>query len=184
MTDALDNETFEKLLRWLDPDRNRAGEKYEKIRNRLIKILGARGCWDAEDLADQSINIVASKIDWLLENYIGDPALYFFGVAKNVFRDWVKKTPPPNLPPASPPDSTEIERLCGRLEQCLDELPSDHHVLVLRYYEGDKKERISNRKRLAQELGISQNALRIKVCHIVSRLRQLMEQCLKQLPEE
>ncbi len=183
MKDTLDNETFEKLLRWLDPDRDRAGEKYEKIRNRLIKILASRGCWVAEDLADQTINIVASKIDWLLENYKGDPALYFYGVAKNVIRDWLKRNPPPNIPPP-PPGSSEIERLCSCLEQCLMDLPSDERQLARRYYEGEKQERIRNRKLLALEWGISQNALRIKICHINSRLRQLMEQRLKQFPEE
>jgi hypothetical protein len=183
MTDSLDNETFEKLLRWLDPDRDRAGEKYEKIRTRLIKILAAKGCWVAEDLADQTINIVASKIDWLLENFQGEPALYFYGVAKNVYREWVKKNPPRNLPPP-PPDSLEIERIHCNLEECLLQLPLEDRTLVLRYYEGNKKERIPNRKRLAVVLGISPNALRIRVCHIVSRLRRLMTQRLERPPED
>jgi hypothetical protein len=182
MKDALDKKTFDKLLCWLDPDRDRAAEKYEKIRNRLIKILAARGCWVAEDLADQTINVVASKIDWLLEHYEGDPALYFYGVNKNILHDWLKKNPPPAPPPV--PDNSEIERLCGCLEYCLADIPPEDSRIVLRYHEGDKQERINNRKQLARELGITLNALRIKVCHIHSRLRQLMEQRLKQLPDD
>ena len=108
MTDTPDKETFEKLLRWLDPDRDTAAEKYEKIRTRLIRIAAAKGCWVAEDLADQTINVVASKIDWLLENYDErDPALYFYGVGKNIFLEWLKKHPPPGVPPPTP-DSSEI----------------------------------------------------------------------------
>lgn len=182
MTDTPDKDPFDKLLRWLDPDRGRAAEKYEKIRTRLIKILSAKGCWAAEDVADQTINVVASKIDWLLENFKGDPALYFYGVSKKVFHEWLKKSPPPMPPP--PPDNSEIERLCGCLEQCLQEMPPDDRKLILRYHERDKQQRIDNRKQLAEELGISQNALRIKVYHIHSRLRQLMQRRLGELPEQ
>jgi len=182
MSDTPTKENFEKLLSWLNPDWERAGEKYEKIRRRLISLLSAKGCWIAEDLADQAINVVATKIDWLRENYTGDPALYFYGVAKKLFLEWRKKNPPPEVL-LIPEDSSEIERLCGYLEQCLQEIPADDSKLVLAYHEGEKQERIRNRKRLAQELGISANALRIKVCHIHSRLRLVMERHLGQLPD-
>jgi len=102
-------ETFEKLLRWLDPDRDRAGEKYENVRLRLIRIFTCRGCGDVEDLADETINVVASKVDWLIENYHGEPALFFYGVAKNIYHEQYKKKPPPPLPP--PPDVTLAEQL-------------------------------------------------------------------------
>src|SRR5215211_7438779 len=110
-------ETFEKLLNWLDPDRNKAGEKYEKIRHRLIRIFTSRGCSDTEDLADETINVVASKIDWLIENYKGEPALFFYGVAKNIYHEKFKKKPPPPLPP--PPDVRQVEHECSCLEDCL-----------------------------------------------------------------
>ena len=182
MIEAPDKETFDKLLSWLDPDPNKAGEKYRRIQIRLIKIFGAKGCWVAEDLADQTINVVASKVDWLLENFNGDPALYFYGVGKNIHHEWLKRNTPPKIP-ISPPDSSEIEQLCGCLEECLRELPADDHRLVLQYHEGEKQERIRNRKQMALNLGISQNALRIKVCHIHARLRQLMDKRLDQLPD-
>jgi len=170
-------EAFDKLLRWLDPDRDKAGEKYERIRFRLIRILAAKGCYDAEDLADQTINIVASKIDWLLENYEGDPTLYFYAVGKKIFLEYLKKKPRPvTLPPA--PDSSEIEHVSNCLDRCLEELPTQERQLALRYQEGEKRERSTNRKRLADELGISVNALRIKMYHIHSKLRESMEQRL------
>ena len=182
MIDAPDD-NFDKLLRWLDPDRDKAAEKYEKIRTRLIRIFAAKGCWVAEDLADQTINVVASKVDWLLENYTGDPALYFYGVGKKVFLEWLKKHPLPDVPPRTP-DNSEIERLCGCLERCLQDLSPEDRWLAVQYHEGEKQERIRNRKLLAQKLGISQNALRIKMCHIHARLGKLMTKRLDQLPEE
>jgi DNA-directed RNA polymerase specialized sigma24 family protein len=176
-------ETFEKLLKWLDTDRDRAGERYEKIRLRLIRIFTCRGCGDADDLADETLNVVASRIDWLIENFTGDPSLYFYGVAKKIFREQFKKKPPPPLPP--PPDVTEVERKCGCLEVCLKQkLTAPDEQLVLRYHAKEKQEKIRLRKQIAAELGITVNALRIRVHHIHARLRPCIEQCLQHLLQQ
>lgn len=176
-------EAFEKLLRWLDPDRDKAGEKYEKIRVRLIKIFACHGGCEAEDLTDDTINVVAVRIDWLIENYKGDPALYFYGVARNIWRENWKKKPPPDVPlPA--PDPPEVEQVCGYLDDCLQELPPGDRDLALRYHQGDKQEKIQNRKKLAEELKISRNALRIRVSHIHSRLRECIEGRLQNIQFE
>jgi hypothetical protein len=173
-------EAFEKLLDWLNPDRDKAGEKYEAIRVRLIRIFACRGCCDGEDLADETINVVAARIDWLRENYKGDPALFFYGVAKKIFLEQNKKKPPPQPPP--PPDLTEVERKCSCLEECLkQELTTPEQRLVLRYHEKDKREKIVLRKQLADELAISINALRIKMYHLHTRLRPCIEHCLQHL---
>jgi hypothetical protein len=169
------NEAFEKLLRWLDPDRDKAGEKHEKIRLRLIRIFACRGYCEVEDLADQTFNVVLSKIDWLLANYVGDPALYFYGVAKKIHPPKLSPLPPP--PDPSPP---EIEQTCRYLDDCLGMLHSVERDIVLRYHQGEKQEKIQNRKKLAEELKISRNALRIKVCHIHSRLRECVERRLQE----
>lgn len=176
-------ETFEKLLNWLDSDRDTAGEKYERIRLRLIRIFTCRGCCEAEDLSDQTINVVASRIDWLIENYNGDPALYFYGVAKKIYQEQFKKKPPPPLPP--PPDVTRVERECGCLEDCLrQQLAVPEQQIVLRYHEKEKQEKIRLRKQIAAELGITLNALRIRVHHMHARLRPCIEQCLQHLLEQ
>ena len=173
-------DNFEKLLRWLDPDRNKAGDKYEKIRLRLIRIFACRGCCEAEDLADESINVVASKSDWLTENYVGDPALYFYAVAKKIHLGYLKKKSRPDPPPSPPsPEPTEIDQVCSYLDDCLDELPSLDRDLILRYHQGEKQEKIKNRKKLAEEMQISRNALRIKVCHLHSRLKDCVERRLR-----
>ncbi len=59
---TLTQAALDSLLAWLDPDRDRAGAKYEAIRTRLIKVFVCRGCPEAEDLADETINRVASKL--------------------------------------------------------------------------------------------------------------------------
>ena len=170
-------EAFEKLLAWLDSDRDKAVEKYQRIYIRMIKIFAAKGCWVAEDLADETVNVVAGQIDKLRETYRGDPALYFYGVAKKIYQEWVKTLKPPPTPPP-PPDNREIEYLCHCLQECLKKLATpEEQKMVLRYYEGEGQERIENRKQIAKELEISLNALRIRVCHLQKRLRPCVKEC-------
>ena len=172
-------EAFDKLLGWLDPDREKAAEKYQKIQARLNKIFAAKGCSNPEDLADETFNVVTRKIDGLLENYVGDPALYFYAVAKKIFLEQLKKKPLPELPPVTP-DASDLERRCTCLEECLkQELTPTEQNLILRYHEKEKREKIKTRKQIALELGISINALRIKVYHFQTRLRRCIEPCLQ-----
>lgn len=175
-------EAFNKLLTWLDPDRDKAAAKYQRIQFRLIRIFAAKGCVDPEALADETLNAVALKIDWLIENYSGDPALYFYGVGKKIYLEYIRTTIVPKPPP--PPDNREIELRCGCLERCLETAAThDERTWVLRYQEGEGRERINNRKRLAEELKISVNALRIRICHIQARLRPCIEDCLEKFAE-
>jgi hypothetical protein len=173
-------EDFDKLLLWLDSDRDAAGKKYERIRYRLIRIFACRGCCDAEDLADKCVDRVTAKIDWLLQNYEGNPALYFYAVAKKIYLENIKPKKP--LPDPSPPDPdpSDIEQVCDYLEECLKELPAADSHLALQYHQGEKKEKIQNRKALADELKISRNALRIRVWHIHVRLKECVKLRLQQ----
>src|SRR5260370_17001420 len=88
---ALTQDAFDRLLDWLDADRNRAGTRYEEIRCRLIKVFTGRGCMAAEELADETINRVAAKVGEVALDYAGDPASYFYGVCQNVHFEYVRK---------------------------------------------------------------------------------------------
>ena len=174
-TAGITQDAFEKLLRWLDADRDTAGEKLTKIQARLVSIFSSRGCIDPEFLTDRTTNIVMGKTDWLLANYVGNPALYFYGVAKNVYREYLKQlrpVPPPPPPDVEPPD---LDDVCGFLDECLKKLSPRDRDTAVRYHEGEKGEKIENRKKLAAELKISPNALRIRVCHLHGRLRDCIE---------
>src|SRR5689334_16216090 len=92
-------EAFEKLLAWLDPDRDKAAEKYHRIHLRLVRILAAKGCAVAEDLADETFNVVASKGDEFFKTYDGDPALYCYAVARKLYLEWRKSQLPRPAPP-------------------------------------------------------------------------------------
>src|SRR5438105_3823358 len=88
---------FDSLLDWLDSSREKAGEKYEMIRGGLIDIFHYRGCTGPEDLADVTINRVAKKVHKIRNSYAGDPARYFYGVAKKVYLEYLKQKQPLEL---------------------------------------------------------------------------------------
>jgi len=179
----LTQEAFDYLLAWLDADRERAGEKYENIRRRLIMIFTCRGCPDAEELADESINRVALKAAEVSKGYVGDPALYFYGVAQKVFLEYVRKphaavAPPPHADDKSDDDDREYD--C--LERCMKQISPNSRELILEYYRDEKRAKIEHRKEMALKLGVALNALRIRAHRIRSVLQQCVLDCLGQMP--
>jgi len=173
----ISREGFDAFLAWLDQDRESAGRKYEDIRRRLVKIFTCRGCICPDELADEVINRVLSKVRELTESYSGDPARYFGGVARNVLHEYVRRRAVRALPPPpEPPESRSQELDC--LDACLDEIPTRNRELILRYYEGRKGDRIRNRNEMAHEMGTEQNALRIRVHRIRSAVRRCVGDCL------
>ena len=181
----LTQEQFDRLLDWLDPDRERAAARYALIQLRLIRFFASRGWVDAEVLADETINVVASKVEGLAE-YEGDRSLYFHGVAKNIDRQHRRHLPDESLteltiqPPAPPPPDEDL--LQTLLDECMGDLESDVQRLVLRYHERDKQEKIRHRKSLAREIGITLNALRIKMYRLHLQLRKCIERRLREIP--
>jgi RNA polymerase sigma factor (sigma-70 family) len=190
---VITQQAFDELLNWLDADRDSAGSKYEKIRVRLIKIFACRGCCEADDLADETINRVTAKLGEIAESYSGDPALYFYGVAQKVHLEYLRKKPPVQESaqagrepggqtawPSQPVEDVEQEYAC--LEKCMDRLPPENRRLVLEYYQEEKRAKIDHRKMLADQLGIAVNALRIRAHRIRLQLQQCVESCLDQAP--
>lgn len=172
------------MLSWLDADREQAATKYEKIRHRLIEIFASRGCREAEDLADETINRVARKSQDMAEGYVGDPAHYFYAVAKNVRLEYWKPKPLHEMPPTPEPISEEhLARESACLEQCLGHLPEQSREQFLRYHGGEQQVKIGQRKELCNQLDISPNALRIRTHRIGMILKRCLEDCLEQTTE-
>ena len=178
----LTQEAFDQLLDWLDPDREEAGKKYEAIRLRLIKIFTCRGCLDPESLADKTIDRVSTKIATLAD-YQGDKALYFYGVAQNVFLESLRKKPAP--PPPQPPievDKQAEERQFECLESCMDGLSEENRRLVIEYYSDTGTRKIFRRRSLADEMGVTVNALRIRAHRLRTQLKVCVFSCIEAAP--
>ena len=185
---GLTPEAFEALLRQLAPDRERAGELYETIRHKLVRLFEWRGCAAPEDLADVTFNRVARRLAEGVELRSNDPYGYFCGVAHLVYKEVLRKAAREHHALASggwpPPAAEEDEPSDARLEclrRCLAELPPDQRDLVLRYHQGNSdpgESNIRNRQQLAREVGIQLNALRIRVHRVRRKLESCVHACL------
>jgi DNA-directed RNA polymerase specialized sigma24 family protein len=178
------SENFNELLAWLGTDGiggsdgNRGAIKYEAIRSRIIKIYRNRGCLYAEEIADETADRLCKKVKALKSVYEGDPALYFYAVAKRVYLESLRD--PPHVPPPPPPhDPEEIELRHMCLDRCLDGLKPESKELILQFYEGEKREKIENRKRLARLLGIDNKVLNLRALRIRRELQQCIQKCLE-----
>jgi DNA-directed RNA polymerase specialized sigma24 family protein len=175
---GLTGDRFERLLAWLDSDRDRAGQRYEEIRLQLIKIFVSRGCLISEELADRTIDRVARKLSTISNTYCGDPALYFYGVAKVVFFEYVRREPAvPHVPSIGPVQDDEQKYEC--LQQCVGGLTPRNRELILLYYGDEQLANEDRRKELAKRMGLEPNALWVRAHRIRERLKTCVDECLK-----
>lgn len=179
---SLTSEDFDRLLAWLDSDRERAAQKYVHIRQSLTKILAWRGCSEAEDLTDETIDRVVKKVHLLAETYKGDPTLYFYGVAKRVRLEYLKSLETRRAATAPPPAERDedVEPLHRCLDQCVQTLAAADQELVLTYYEKEGQAKIDFRKELAWRMGLEATALRVRMHRIRSALQKCIKKCLEQ----
>jgi len=169
---------FDSLLAWLATDRELAGLKYETIRSGLVRIFVSRGFNDAEDLADETINRVIVRLPDIREHYLGEPARYFHGVARNIIRENVHRKEiavgfidlrvQPKL-------EAPEEQVC--LEHWLQCLPSTKRDLILDYYLYEGHDKIEHHKRMAIKLNLTLGAFRSRAYQIRLHLQNCMREC-------
>ena len=177
---VITSEQLEALLAWLDVDRAGAGVKYEVIRSGLVRIFVSKGLNNAEDLADETIDRVGSRLSDIQSTYSGEPARYFHGVARNIIletrrRKEIALEVTPVIPFVDPIVTTE--RHC--LDLCLQVLPPTKRDLILDYYLYEGHDKIEHHKLMAKGLGITEGALRGRAHHIRVGLDECVKQCVK-----
>jgi RNA polymerase sigma factor (sigma-70 family) len=170
------------LLSWLDPDTERAGKRYELIRRGLIKMFTCRGCFEADELADETINRVAVRAESMKGTYTGDPAHYFYGVAKKVYLEYQRKRRPQvplevqllERPLPEPADEFKYE--C--LERCMQQLPPTEREIIWHYYQAGSA--AAQRVALAERFGLKLSTLRVKVFRVTTVLERCIDKCLQE----
>lgn len=177
---------FNDLLEWFSENREEAGEKYEEVRNGLIRFFYFKGCADAEDLADEVINRVAVKLSVLDFSENPEPINVFYGFASKIYLEYVnslkKREVEFNADLHAPiemeellADSENTNPEC--LKKCLEELSDEESDLIIEYYSSGKDEKIEHRKKLAEKMEIKAGALQVKVCRLRKILRKCIEKC-------
>ena len=196
---VITREAFDRMLAELHPDSERAGEQYEKIRQKLVKLFEWRGCVHAEECADETFNRVAQKICDGTSIWADDPYSYFHGVALNVLREYWRSaeqttsalegmaqiqdlsvTPEDLL--LRETEQMKKERLFECLNQCLQKLPPESLHLIIRYHQGEEALDKARRKEMARALGIPLNALRIRAYRIRVAIEECVRNCLERGP--
>jgi DNA-directed RNA polymerase specialized sigma24 family protein len=183
----LSGQAFDNLLDWLASDRDEAGQKYEQIRAGLIKFFRFRGCSGAADLADETINRVAQKIETLTLDENVKALTIFYGFASNIYMEYVTQSKMRELPYESntlrqnerfADIESDEDNLHACLENCLKKLAAEESELVIRYYSEEKQARISLREDLARRMKMSMGALHTKVYRIRNTLKPCLQDCL------
>ena len=176
--------SFRRFLSWLDEGADTRGEKYLDMRRRLVWYFDRKRCVSPDDLADETLNRVARRLEE--EGAITDttPARYCYIVAKFVFLEYLRQ---PDRSPESLSDATRVnppassaqesDRLLDCLDRCLQTLEARDRAVILDYYRGERRGRIDRRRELAAQLAISANALSIRACRIREKLEACVSAC-------
>jgi len=174
----LSEKTFYQLLDRLHSDPTLAGEEYENLRTRLIFFLERKGCRISAELADETINRMARKIE---EGYeIAHLGKFSYGVARLVLlehwqdpkREWEQLDERPS-PPESNREFNECRLEC--MKKCLEALSPEEQNLIVKNCTLNKQ----GREKLAEALGLTINAFRLRVFRIRVKLHQCRDKCLE-----
>lgn len=186
----ISKENYEKLLDWLDENEARAFQEYNRIRRTLVNIFLARGCFEADDLADETIDRVAAKIESIEAVYKGEKTTFFVGVLKNVYKEWMRKQSvltdlsefKEKMAEFNSPIREDVEYSIEAkcLKKCLAKLNKKEREVVLAYYQPTGgQEKIVRHKILANKFSKSINSLRVQAFRIRQKLSECIEECVE-----
>lgn len=171
-------ERFSSFLDWLSPDVERAAEEYERLRFRLCTFFSQRHCRFADELADETINRMILKS---ATEKIENKAAYCYGVAKNVYRESLRKERihldiDEVTITAKAPEQPSFSSEC--LDKCLEHLSPESRNLLLDYFSEAKLKKIELHRRLSESLRMTQTALRMRVMRSKQKLKICVQECM------
>lgn len=177
---------FDTLLVWLADDREKAGEKYEEIRESLIRFFEIKGCHDVLTLTDETIHRVTSKISTLQLNSELKMTTLFFGFAKNVYFEYQRQkenqfTSDSQNFAAKVTDSAGSANslYLDYLQECLETYSAADRELILDFYAKDKHEKVVQRRNLAKKLNLTAGTMNTRIYRIRLALQKCIENKLK-----
>ncbi len=174
-------ESLAKLLGLLGPSEGEAAIEYRKLHLRLSRFFEWNGCGDPMALADEAIDRLGKRAaEEADKQRVVKPFAFALGIARlllqeegrrkqrtiEAIRTWDTK----------PSDSVSLkEAMSEALERCLAKLQPERRRMLERYYLHTVKEKVQSHQKLADELGLTINALRNRAL----RARQDLETCIR-----
>lgn len=162
------------------------------MRRRLVAYFDRKCCKTPDDLADETLNRVARRLEEENISEAQEPAKYCYIVARFVFMEYLRTSRQEDAlatglsrsatEATTEFDQTQEERdiLLSCLESCINRLDIEGRQIILGYYAGKEREKIESRRSLAQTLGITSNALSIRACRIRAKLEKCVRECSNQ----
>jgi len=184
---------FNRLLEWLDDGVDSQGAAYLEMRRRLVSYFDRRNRPTADELADETFNRIARTLEQSGTIATRPPARYCYVVAKFVLLEDFRRerghrrvgesravdvSRTGSIRLVEPDEGAAIrEQRLECLDRCLDALKPEQRELIVEYYRDGDRQRIERRRDMAGRLGISMNALGIRVCRIRDALTTSVEAC-------
>jgi RNA polymerase sigma factor (sigma-70 family) len=179
---------FSRLLDWLDEGVDSHGQRYVEMRRRLVSYFDRRNRPAADDLADETLNRVGRTLEEAGVIETTPPARYCYVVARFVLLEDFRRERRQVLfdsdaaaavraaSRSAPDEDFEMqEERFDCLDRCLAQLPVDQRELVVEYYRDARQQGIEHRRRMADRLGISRNALGVRAF----RIREALMKCVQ-----
>jgi RNA polymerase sigma factor (sigma-70 family) len=132
---------------------------------------------------------VAARIDALQAGYSGECASYLYGVARNVYLEFLRRQSADarardavlaagRQRAAATAEKAQSEREQDCLDRCLAELTAAEREMVTEYYQSEPSGRAGRRRALARQFGLSPEGLRQRTHRLRERLRACLARCL------
>lgn len=176
-----EDEDFARFLESLSPDKDEAGHRYIFIHKKLTGFFSVRGVSDPADAADEVIKRAGRKIRGEAE--VPDVERYCLGIARNVAKEeWRREERESTrfirfIQGLANDTAAEVERIERILKPCFEKLDDEDRKLLVAYCRiPEGVSRAEHRRRLAEKMGITVRALRIRI----SRLRDELADCVKE----
>jgi DNA-directed RNA polymerase specialized sigma24 family protein len=201
---TLNQRAFHQLLVWLDEGKDSEGRGYLEMRRRLVVYFDRKNCLAPEELADETLNRVARRLEEEGAITSNTPARYCYIMAKFVFLEYLRGTAHTEVSLSEQSaleaqstaastlgagelarkdeltgteDRAHKEKMLDCLDRCSQQLEPQNRELIFQYYNGEQRVKIDNRRALAARLGLTMNALSIRACRIRDKLEACVTKC-------
>jgi hypothetical protein len=182
LQEAPGSEALTRLLGALSPDDEEAGRLYNALHAKLVGFFNMKGVSDPMSAADVVMDRAGRRISE--GAVVPNVNSYCLGIAKFVTKERLRKTRRENSAllgltgELNEHSGDEVERIYRLLKPCFEQSSAKEQELLRKYCQLLKgRARAEHRRQVADEMKISQKALRIRV----TRLRSKLWDCVRKL---